>query len=163
MALTSHRPIALAGKMAAGKTELARYLHRNYGYSRLSSSELCRTIARLIFHDESRTHLNQLGDALRKLDENIWIKAILPAEQHSNIVVDSVRYISEALFLRDLGFQVWRVTTDEKVRYQRLLTRMEPDIADHASEVELDNFNYDFVFDSTGGNFDAVDSIIRKS
>jgi dephospho-CoA kinase len=151
--------------MGAGKTELARYMATAHGYRCLSSSELCRTISRLIFHDERRDHLNKVGDLLRRIDENIWVKALLtPDLEGRRVVVDSVRYLSEALFLRNSGFEIWRVSVSDEIRQQRLDARKRDFASEqqHASETELDEFDYDFVFDSTGLSFDLVDDRLRE-
>lgn len=160
--------IALAGKMGSGKTELAGYLNRVHGYRLLSTSQLCRQISRLMFADETRAHLNQLGDTLRRIDENIWVQALLlGAPEQEPVVLDSVRYASEASFLRSRGFQIWRVTVSEPLRQKRLLTRPErasdTDEARHASEIDLDHYAYDFVFDSTGMRFDEADRRLNRS
>jgi dephospho-CoA kinase len=159
--LRHHSHIALAGKACAGKSELARFLHDTYHYKHLSTGGLCRKVASLLQIDSDRLFLDKIGEALRLVDENIWVRELAQqAMSEGFAVVDSVRYKSEALLLRSLGFEIWRVQVDEPLRQRRLEGRGNVDaagLAQLASEIELDVFPNDFLYDSTEHSFAAIE------
>lgn len=153
--------IALSGKSGTGKSGLADYLVRMHSCVKLSTSESCRRISRLMFGDEQRHHLNAIGDAFRSIDENIWVKSLTrDLAPSTGVVLDSVRHASEAMFLRSIGFEIWRTEVSEEERRHRLSGRPAEDgsaaLRSHPSETELDDFEFDFVFVATDPTYRSI-------
>jgi dephospho-CoA kinase len=159
--------VAIAGKMGSGKSALANYLEATHGYLRLSTSAVVRAVSTLVFGDEERHHLNALSDAVRRLDPNVWIAATLRNQRETvPLIVDSVRYVSEAEYLRSNGFQIWRIQTPHPLRAIRLEARGDTSNADdpnHATEREMDDFDYDLVLDNVEDGFLSLRNIISSA
>lgn len=129
--------VALIGPAGAGKSTLATYLERWYGYVRLSFAEPLRALAEAAFGPiekdgryavrpgggpeewwTGRELLQRIGtDALRdQVDEDFWVRIMrrrldaMGAERPGvPVVVDDCRYPNEHALLSDRGFLVVRV------------------------------------------------------
>src|SRR5690242_9306970 len=102
--------VALYGRSGSGKTEIANYLTSKYGYIRTSTGSACREICQLLFQDESKTLLNRVTDAMKSIDENVWLRAALrKIEPGHAVVFDSMRFHSDYEYLRGHGFSLWRI------------------------------------------------------
>ena len=122
--------IGLTGKNAAGKGEIAKHL-QSKGFAYFSLSDALRDEASKRKLDHSRNNLINLGNDLRKnfgngiLAERINEK-ITEAKSRgkSNFVIDSIRNPGEISELKkNEGFLLVGIVTDEKIRFQRLLSR----------------------------------------
>lgn len=86
------------------------------------------------FYPETRRFLQNLGESVRAFDPNFWVNVAMDKIDVADtwnlpVVVTDVRYINEALALRNRGFTMVRVV------------RPEIESTDtHASETELDNW-----------------------
>ncbi|MBI4664998.1 MAG: hypothetical protein HY751_01170 [Nitrospinae bacterium] len=102
--------IALTGRSGAGKTTVAGYLAEHYRYAIASTGTVCREVCGILFGSQSKTVMNQVTDAMRALDESVWMSAALrrvPAGRP--VVVDAARFKPDMELLRARGFVFWRV------------------------------------------------------
>jgi cytidylate kinase len=145
--------IALYGRSGSGKTLISEYLVAKHGYARCSTGSACRRVCRMLFESESKALLNQVTDALKAIDENVWLRASLSdAPANRPLVLDSMRFDQDYLYLRRKGFRMIRVDASLRLRVERMRWRgQEFDPAtddDHRSEVELDDYEFDYRIDN---------------
>jgi len=137
--------IGLVGKAGVGKTTIANILVEKYGFVRLSFAAKLKEVAaeilgRPVDKSKDRLFLQSLGELGRMFDTSMWIRHVwrelhkLPKD--ANVVIDDVRYLNEAEFLRDHGFVLVRL-------YGRGYS-LDPELATHASEIEQDQIKVDY-------------------
>ena len=155
--------IGLSGYARSGKDTVAGMLMGIHGYRRIAFADTIRNLLfamdPLVMHEgvpfrlqdivdskgwevakteypEIRRLLQDLGVGGRGLlDDNIWITAALKDfNKEDKIVVADVRFKNEAVCIKELGGQVWRVN--------RINTGP---ANEHISEVDMDDWEYDAV------------------
>lgn len=139
--------IAFIGRMGSGKTTAAEVLVGEYGYWRKGFAHVLRDVAHHIWGDESfhnRGLLQQLGVAVREIDENAWVNALMhKLDQISGpVVIDDCRFPNEYWALKERGFVFVRVEADELFRVSRLLAidkLQDHAQLEHVSETSLDD------------------------
>ena len=138
--------LALYGQSGSGKSFVASILESRFGYVRVSTGELCRSVSRIIFGSEDKGNLNRISEKLREIDEHIWIEA---AFRHVGgqgpVVFDSIRYISDHLCLTGRGYKTIRIVSGSRLSRQRLKERgqaiSEEDFR-HRSEWEVNKCSF---------------------
>lgn len=143
--------IGLGHRARVGKDTVGRYLVEEYGFKRYAFADVLKKVCGTIvdkdpFDEDFKTEdticgitggqlLQRVGVALRDaIDDDIWIEAsgIRQASQHiKRIVITDVRFQNEALFIWELGGEIWKITR--------------PGIAldSHASDSEGDQIKWD--------------------
>jgi cytidylate kinase len=150
--------IAIYGKAGAGKTTGADFLVRHFGYTRHSFANTLKDVAATIWGGEVRTDrdkLQKLGVAVREIDQDAWVNALLDQldgrgmviQTHPPFVIDDCRFDNEYWALKERGFVFVRVNADEVVRESRLLANGK--LTDrsqlyHESELGVDQFTPDY-------------------
>lgn len=165
--------IGISGKGRSGKTTVAEYLQKVYGYEETSFAvplkEACiralvknpppafkeldeATWRRLIYHDRTpftRWLLQFIGTEIVRdeIDVEHWVKAWLRESigRETKRVVPDVRFLNEVRAIRHLGGEIWRI-----VRTSGEGVGIESGEA-HRSETELDDFTPDFVLEAPWG------------
>jgi len=140
--------IALSGTSGSGKGTVAKILVEQHNFVRASTGDICRQISQLLYGNEDKKNLNSISAAINQIDNSIFINAALRNIKNDKIVFDSIRYRSDMLTLKKLGFVIWRVEASIDIRKDRLKGRAQVIVEDdfyHASEIELD----DCIFDAT--------------
>lgn len=143
--------VAIIGKMGSGKTTGADHLVRAYGYNRASFAELLKEVAVLIWGEEARKDrrkLQELGVAVRKIDEDAWVEALIRriSNWRGPVVVDDCRFPNEYWALRHMGFMFIRVRADDAKREDRLMRNgklQSREQLTHVSETALDDIDSD--------------------
>jgi cytidylate kinase len=159
--------IALSGRSGSGKTTVADYLVSKYGYSPCSTGSACRDLCRNLFGSESKAILNQVTDALKAIDPDVWLRAaLLSFEEGKPAVFDSMRFANDYAYLQIRGFQMWRVEAPLKIRLARMQRRgqvvsLQDD--DHPAERELDTYRFDQVLDNTEDGLEALYTRIEEA
>src|SRR3990167_7983102 len=148
--------IALSGKQGSGKSELAQYLIKTYGFVHLSFAKAIKEYAmehhqltweQAFGKEKNRELLQKIGREGREININYWVDAILETittDPSKNYIIDDVRYENEYDLLKGHNFVMVRIEADENLRKQRLeMTFIHPN---HVSETALDEgFQWDMV------------------
>jgi len=117
--------IGLTGKFAAGKGTVADYLGR-LGFSYHSLSDVIREELKVRGISESREHLTEAGNDLRRVEgpAALALRIMARLRDGGSHIVDSIRNPAEVEVLRTVpGFFMLGVDADARVRFQRLLAR----------------------------------------
>jgi len=146
--------IAIFGRTGSGKTTVAEYLAEKYGYARSNVGSTVREICKLLFNSESKTLLNQVCDAMKAIDENVWLRTALSTIASGQLVVfDSMRFRNDYEYLSKQGFYLWKISAPLDVRIARLHERgqeFDPGIDElYRGEVELENYVFDSYIDNS--------------
>lgn len=149
--------IGLSGHKGVGKTTLARYASLTYGLRLYSFAEPLKRLCRELFwpdvesRDDAlmplrrRRILQSVGFELRKHDPHVFIRLLVNRiiaddlgsdPEFWDIIIDDVRYVSEADWIRSKRGLVLRLE-DRTVTAAR---------DEHASETELDQYEFDAVY-----------------
>ena len=158
--------IGLTGYAQSGKDTLASILVEKYGYSRIAFADKIRDflyginpmvacsptgylqdLVNLVGWDKAKQEpqvrrlLQDLGISARDLiDENIWVTAALSSvTKDQRVVVTDVRFENEAMMIKLMGGQLWRVKR----------VGVGP-VNNHVSESELDGYKMDQIFVNNG-------------
>jgi hypothetical protein len=172
----SYNLIGLTGYAQFGKDTLASILVENYGYSRIAFADTIRDflyginpmvacsptgylqdLINLVGWDKAKQEpqvrrlLQDLGISARELiDENIWVNAALSSvNADDRVVVTDVRFENEAVAIKLMGGQLWRV--------KRL--GVGP-VNNHVSESELDWYKVDQIF-VNNGSIDDLTMLVK--
>ena len=158
--------IGLTGYAQSGKDTVASILVEKYGYRRIAFADKIRDflyginpmvacsptgylqdLVNLVGWNEAKKEpqvrrlLQDLGISARELlDENIWITSALgKINSGERVVVTDVRFENEAMMIKLMGGQLWRVKR----------VGVGP-VNDHVSESELDGYKVDQIFVNNG-------------
>lgn len=160
--------IAISAKMRGGKTATCMVLVDKYKYTKLSFASKLKESADEIFGIDSSNevekaknrHIYQAyGQACRKIDPDCWINYVLryveavdeKFDQHkltrADFCLDDLRFINEALALKQAGFFIVRLEVPREIRAKRGILSSENDI----SETDLDGWaGFDLVVNDDG-------------
>jgi len=154
--------IAFYGPMVSGKTYLANHLVANHNYRKVAFADKLKSLAYELFGVQykdgpDRIILQKLGDAMRSIDEDVWIKyalntiqmnKYLPNLSKYRVVIDDLRLANEAKWLKKNGFILIYVDADENIRVERMSTlypNAAPEALLHASEQEYKHIVPDYI------------------
>ena len=180
--------IAICGKLRSGKTTAAIHLHAMHGFETASFGGVLRLYAEQLFaysdvyksvpitkpdpfggtmtigHRKPRRLLQDFGQAMRKLDENIWINHVeerikdiereaLLADRPARVVIDDLRQPDEYEWAKANGFVIVRINAPDELRIERAKAAgddfSEEDLT-HETEQYVDGFVVDFEIDNEG-------------
>lgn len=163
---TSYNVIGLTGYAQSGKDTLASILVEKYGYSRVAFADkirdflyginpmvacsptgYLRDLVNLVGWDKAKQEpqvrrlLQDLGISARELiDENIWVTTALKhIGKDERVVVTDVRFENEAMMIKLMGGQLWRVRRPGVEA-----------VNSHVSETQLDGYKVDQIFVNSG-------------
>ena len=118
--------IGLSGKMCSGKSLIAAYLVKSYGFTECSFAARVKELAAELLDvrdkgDRGRYLLQQLANHMREIDPNIWVRYLvnrLPVDRP--VVVSDIRYPNECDELERRGFIIIRMQQD-RAEQERLI------------------------------------------
>lgn len=166
--------IALSGKMTSGKSTVADYLVKVYGFQKVSFAEALRrelmaTHFTGVYEKPTPLHLRELliawGKARRVQDPNYWLQFVeekiewcismeeLHNEIEPRIVIDDMRFQNELSMVLRYGAVPIRITKTEPLSSLFVaphpgLTHVESDI----SETDLDGMPFYYYLKAEGGD-----------
>ena len=178
--------IALTGKMRSGKSSVAEILWLNYDLTLRSFGGALKYYADKMFEGSEaypieveeygepcpfdgkrdtrikkpRKLYQDFGQAMRQLDEDIWIRHVEQAIKadklfpyYKGVVIDDLRQPNEYEWAKSNGFTIIRVNADEDLRLERAKQEgdsfSEEDLA-HDTEQHSDKFDVDYMIVNDG-------------
>lgn len=120
--------IGLVGPIAAGKSDVARYLEKNDFSAFALSDQVREEASRRGIDEPTREYLQDLGDELRKtFGEEVLAKKALEEIEQADIslaVISGIRHPAEVDFLRQQErFFLLEVTAPQRIRFRRIRER----------------------------------------
>lgn len=119
--------IGVTGTIGAGKGTVVDYLVKEKGFVHLSVRDfLVAEIRHRGMEAEDRSALRQVANELRAsfgpsyIIEQLYKSAI---ERDASVLIESIRAIGEAEFLKNNGARILAVDADRKLRYERITAR----------------------------------------
>lgn len=154
--------IYLCGPAGCGKSTVARLLQRDHDFRRVSLGELCRRECGRRGWSEDREHLQAAGDLIRRRDPAGVVLAAGIVRLRGPLVVDGVRLVAEAAYLRAHGLTGVAVRAPGPVRAARLLAREgTPLVPDHLTERQAGEAPADLWFINAGEDLEALGTAVR--
>ncbi|MFF7408691.1 deoxynucleotide monophosphate kinase family protein [Streptomyces lydicus] len=183
----TYRNIAFMGKARSGKDTAGERLVNNWNFTRLAFADPLKRMALEVnpfiptgygvtvrletlvadvgwdfakdHYPEARRVLQQVGQTVRELDEDFWLRVLTEKVRAADqwnmpVVVTDCRYRNEAEALRAAGFMLVRVKRPGLVSTDA-----------HASENDLNDFPADETLINVGHLFNfhtAVDALVKQ-
>src|SRR5699024_10910904 len=178
--------IALTGKMRSGKSTVAEILWLDYDLTRRSFGGALKYYADKMFEGSTaypieveeygepcpfdgkrdtrtkkpRKLYQDFGQAMRQLDEDIWIRHVEQAIEsdklfpdYKGVVIDDLRQPNEYEWARNNGFTIICVNAREDFRIQRAINsgdKFDLESLEHDTEQHVDSFAVDYEIDNNG-------------
>jgi dephospho-CoA kinase len=118
--------IGITGTLGAGKGTVAVYLTKKHNFTYFSVRNFLAAEVLKRGKIVNRDTITETANALRAEHGAGYVTQRLLAEaisQKNNVVIESIRTVGEAKFLKSHGAQLWAVDADLKVRYNRIVGR----------------------------------------
>lgn len=117
--------IGITGTNGSGKGTVVDYLVREKGFAHYSVRSFLTSEIERRGLPVDRTHMRLVGNELRKQGKSIIPKLYEQAIQDGvkNAVIESIRNVGEAEFLKSKGARIIAVDADQKLRYTRIQKR----------------------------------------
>lgn len=117
--------IGITGTNGAGKGAVVEYLVGVKGYSRYSARTVILEEVRARHLPETRTNMRDVANDLRRKHGAAYVIEQLyeMAKDDANAVVESIRTIGEAEFLKEHNARIIAVDADRKLRYERVANK----------------------------------------
>lgn len=120
----------IVGGLASGKTTLASYLAETYSCNTYRYSTMLRDILDRVYIEQSRENLQELSTFLRGAYGQDVMSTVIAKDVANDpkdiVVVEGIRRPTDITYLRELpGFHLIYISTDEKIRYNRIIERGE--------------------------------------
>lgn len=117
--------IGITGTLGAGKGTVVEYLQtkgfRHYSISGFIAKEIDRRGLPV-----NRDTMTEVGNDLRKTHGPEYLTAELlkqATEAGGDAIIESIRSVGEAAYLKDRGALLWAVDADVRTRYERIAKR----------------------------------------
>ncbi|AGE61044.1 deoxynucleoside monophosphate kinase [Bacillus phage Finn] len=168
--------IAFYGKRRAGKDEAAKIL-KNMGFLTYQISfgkhlkhHFHSTFPDIPMEPKPVKELIEYGQAMRKIDPDVWIKKAKTEAEHirafnnprRSLINTDCRQQNEYDFLKEQGFIFVRIDSPESARVQRMINLGEtvsPEYLNNETENTLDDFEYDYRITNNGTHKDFATEI----
>ncbi len=118
--------IGITGTNGAGKGTVVDYLVQKKHFAHYSVREFLLEEIRRRKIPENRDSLREVANDLRKAHGPAYVIQALYEEaskQEAGTIIESVRTIGEAQFLKSVGAVLLSVDADRKIRYERIVQR----------------------------------------
>ena len=170
--MTAPLRIAITGTMRSGKDTVADILQEQSetGFTVYRFADGITDIIQQYFplaaqSGKPRQHYQVIGQSLRQLDENVWVKALHRKRQYvplyENQLITDLRQPNEVMYCKQHGFKVIKVVADETVRQQR--AELAGDVWDcssmqHPTEIAVESIAPDYLIENNG----SMDELVAK-
>ena len=160
--------IALLGKARSGKDSVANILVEDMGFQEFKLSKGIYDFIRQFYRAQivqvdggakDRGLLQLIGQTVRKIDEDIWVRYLLediskyPSWREMDIVVSDVRQENEVRTLRREGYTIIKVTASENIRIARMKAAgdiVTKEQLSYETELSVDAIDADWVIVNEG-------------
>lgn len=191
--------IALTGRMRAGKSLIASIIINEYGLNRHSFGRALKHYAGELFEGSEaysseyfetgppcpfdgkrrqverkpRKMYQDFGQAMRALDDNVWINHVEKAINldrlfvgYKGAIIDDLRQPNEYAWARANGFTIIRVNAGEDTRIERIKSAgdsySDEDFR-HETESHVDSFEVDYeIWNGDGVSIDELEAKISE-
>lgn len=147
------RSIALYGRTGSGKTTFGELL-TGHGFQHVKAGVACRRLCLELFDSEAKGIMNRVADALRAIDQTVWLRAALHSASDMPFVFDSMRFPQDYVYMQERQCLTVKVVADQTLRLRRLAERgqhYEPERDElHDAEVSLESFQFDYTVHNEG-------------
>ena len=156
--------IAFIGRLRSGKDSAADYVRSKHPFTPLAFADGLKRYFRNLFPDlaaqgKNRRHLQQFGESMREIDENVWINLVnfdmklFERYGAENFLVKDIRHENELDWAIENGFTIIKVVADEAIRIERALKSGEIFTAadlEHETERACDELEADYIVTNNG-------------
>ena len=168
--------IAICGKMGTGKTYLADYIAKKYGFIKTSFAKRLKTLAEELFDmtHKDRGLLINFATKMREIDSRVWIKAMFrDIKNVDNVVLDDLRLNNEYITLKESGWFIIKIDINENERISRLKQKYGEYYEEHREcfnsitendVIDLDDSHFDMTItnDNSDEMLEKINNIIRN-
>lgn len=122
----SHTIIAVTGLNGSGKSTLARYLTEEKGFIHVSFRSFLVERLQQLNQAPTRENMRTLANELRHQHGAQYAidELLKQAQGHDdNVVIESIRTVNEAQYLKEKGAVIIATTAPAEVRYERVTVR----------------------------------------
>lgn len=157
--------IIIGGRACAGKDTVADYLVEKYGFIKISFADPIYQIARDYFGmtDKDRTLLQAIGEKMREIDPDVWVRAAFrKADKYEKVVISDCRRANEYLAAKERRYIPIRVHADLEKRIQRCIKRdgKYPNLDEWENESETGADGFPFIEISNNGTKEELYQLI---
>lgn len=162
--------IALFGKIRSGKDTVGELLIKEYGCTRIAFGDGIKKIIDEFFPEawdngKPRLHYQHIGQELRKLNPDVWVNSLVKRAEDirlqnliyrgdsTSFVVTDGRQRNEAVKLKELGYTIVVVETDETTRIERMIQAGDSfsmEMLRHETELQVDLIEPDYFINNNG-------------
>ncbi|MBP9816757.1 MAG: AAA family ATPase [Candidatus Pacebacteria bacterium] len=115
--------LGITGTIGAGKGTLVDYLVTQKGFEHHSVREFLLEEIKKRGLPEHRGSMRDVGNELRREHHPAHVVETLHKRAGANAIIESVRTVGEAEFLKALGASIVAIDADKKSRYDRAVAR----------------------------------------
>ena len=118
--------IGLTGSFGAGKGCVADYLVNKKGFAHFSARSFITAEVQKRGLPLNRDTMTVVANDLRKINGPSYIfeQLVKQAKEHGgDAVIESIRAVAEAKYIKEMGGVVLGVDADPKIRYERIVAR----------------------------------------
>ena len=163
--------ILISGKMGSGKTTLAEWLQKKYGFKIYKFAHVIYDFINRLGIPKNRVLMQKFGDTIRAYDENFFARTtinLIVQDNYPLVVIDDWRYINEYEEAQKLIYAGYNLVTvnlqcDFEVIKNRLIEKygeFSEEYLQHETEKNLDSFDkYDYVFDTTHHTAESIEQV----
>lgn len=153
--------IAITGEIRSGKDTVCDYIRDlNPGLNKLYFAEGIERIIREYFPEayqvsnKPRKHFQEIGQFMRTVNESVWINSVERKYTHltglgeANFILTDLRQVNEYEWLKENGFIVIKVETEQELRIERMKASGDTFTMDsliHSTEQQIKDLPYDYL------------------
>ena len=120
--------IGIAGKIASGKTTLAKMLVEKDGFTLIKIAEPIYFFCKKLGFPETRENLINICKIGKEYDPCFWLYILhgrMKKIKNNKIVIDDVRFIEDVKYIKSRGGIIIYLKVSPEIAYQRCLKRGE--------------------------------------